>query len=168
MRRRMTVTGAVLTLLALAGSTSAQDVGLPLGSMPDAVQLETLDGTAVDLSDYIGKKPVLIEFWATWCPLCAALEPKLHAARRQHGEALEVLIVAVGVNQNPRSIRRHLANHDLPGTVLYDARGRATRAFRAPTTSYIVALDAAGRVVYTGVGEDQDIAGAALKALGQE
>jgi hypothetical protein len=36
----------------------------------------------------------------------------------------------------------------------------------APTTSYVVALDARGRVVYTGVGEDQDIAGAARRAVG--
>jgi hypothetical protein len=71
----------------------------------------------------------------------------------------------VGVNQNPRTIRRHMDSHPLPGRVLYDGRGRATRAFRAPTTSYVVALDAAGRVVYTGVGGDQDIAAAAARAV---
>lgn len=168
MRRRVTVTGVLIATLAGATLVSAQDVGLPLGTVPDAVQLETLDGTAVDLADYIGRKPVLIEFWATWCPLCEALEPKLHAVRRTHGDALAIIIVAVGVNQNPRSIRRHTANHDMPDEILFDARGRATRAFRAPTTSYVVALDATGRVVYTGVGEDQDLAGAAQKALGQD
>lgn len=156
---------ALLALLALARPASAQDIGLPLGSVPGAVEVEDLDGNAVALSQYVGKKPVLIEFWATWCPLCAALEPRIMAAKKQHGDALDVVIIAVGVNQSPRSIKRHLQGHDLPGRVLFDARGRATRAFQAPTTSYIVVLDARGRVVYTGVGSDQDIAAAAAKAV---
>jgi thiol-disulfide isomerase/thioredoxin len=166
MRRRWIMTGAMFGLLAYAASAAAQDVGLPLGTVPDAVQLEDLDGTAVDLSRYVGSKPLILVFWATWCPLCEALDPKLHAVRREHGDAIEVLIIAVGVNQTPRTIRRHMASHDMPGRVLFDARGRATRAFRAPSTSYVAALDAAGRVVYTGVGADQDIAAAARKATG--
>lgn len=156
-----------ILLAGTAASASAQDVGLPLGTVPDAVQVEDLDGNAVDLGRYIGRKPVLIEFWATWCPLCEALEPQLHAVKRQHGDAIEVIVLAVGVNQTPRSIRRHTADHAIPGVMLFDGRGRATRAFRAPSTSYIVALDAAGRVVYTGIGEDQNLAAAALKALGR-
>jgi thiol-disulfide isomerase/thioredoxin len=105
-------------------------------------------------------------FWATWCPLCEALEPHIRAARQEHGEALEVLIVAVGVNQSPRSIRRHIQKHTPAGRLLFDARGHAARAYRAPTTSYVVALDAQGRVVYTGVGDEQDIGAAAAKAVG--
>jgi thiol-disulfide isomerase/thioredoxin len=155
----------VLALLALAQPAAAQDVGLQLGTVPEAVELQDLDGKAVSLSKYVGNKPVLIEFWATWCPLCAELEPRIVALKKRYGEALDVVIIAVGVNQTPRSIKRHLQEHDLPGPVLYDARGRATRAFQAPSTSYIVALDATGRVVYTGVGSDQDVAAAAAKAI---
>ena len=160
---------AVVALAALCGAAApaaGQDVGLALGATPEPVTLQDLDGNAVELTRYVGKKPLLIEFWATWCPLCAELEPKLHAAKQQHGDALDVLVIAVGVNQTPRSISRHLARHTAPGPVLFDGRGRATRAFLAPSTSYIVALDANGRVVYTGVGADQDIATAAAKAVG--
>ena len=54
----------------------------------------------------------------------------------------------------------------MPGRVLWDTRGRATRAFQAPTTSYIVVLDAQGRVVYSGAGEEQDVVAAVEKAVG--
>lgn len=161
--RKLLLTLAVA--LAWSAPVTAQDVGLDLGVVPEIVQLEDLEGNAVSLAEYVGRKPVLIQFWATWCPLCEALEPGFLAAKRQHGDALEVVIVAVGVNQTLRSIRRHVDRHELPGRVLFDARGRATRAFRAPTTSYVVALDRSGRVVYTGVGADQDIAAAAARAV---
>jgi thiol-disulfide isomerase/thioredoxin len=159
------VLAAALAAIVLAAPLRAQDVGLPVGEVPEAVQLEDLDGNAFDFASVVGKKPVLIEFWATWCPLCAALEPRLEAAKQTHGDALEIIIVAVGINQSPRSIRRHIEKHAPPGRLLFDARGRAARAYRAPTTSYVVALDAAGRVVYTGVGDEQDIAAAAAKAV---
>ena len=157
----------------IAGATfprpaSAQDVGLPLGTVPDAVVLEDLDGNAVDLAAYIGEGPVLLEFWATWCPVCEALEPRMQAAFDRYGDEVAFLIVAVGVNQSPRRIRRHLEDHPLPGTFLWDGRGRAARAFQAPTTSYIVVLDADGKVTYTGTGEDQDIAAALQAVAGSE
>ena len=68
------------------------------------------------------------------------------------------------MNETPASIKRHLAAAPLPFPVLYDANGAAVRAYQAPTTSYIVVLDRAGTVVYTGAGAEQDI-GAALKKV---
>jgi predicted transcriptional regulator len=61
------------------------------------------------------------------------------------------------VNQTRNSVRRHLAGHALPGRVLWDGNGAAVRAFQAPATSYVVVLDAQGRVAYTGIGPDQDL-----------
>jgi thiol-disulfide isomerase/thioredoxin len=141
---------------------SAQDIGLELGTRPAAVKVEDLEGNVVDLAQYIGKKPVLLEFWATWCPLCKQLEPALAAARKKHGANVEFLIIAVGVSQTPRSIKRHIANHPLPGRVLWDGKGAAVRTFEAPTTSYIVVLDANGRVTYTGSGGEQNLLASAV------
>ncbi|HEX7117996.1 MAG TPA: TlpA disulfide reductase family protein [Longimicrobiales bacterium] len=162
--RRRLVVAAAFAVAAAPGALRAQDVGLPLGATPEPVVIEDLDGNPVDLAEVIGKRPALVEFWATWCPLCEALEPRIEAAHRRFGDDVAFLIVAVGVNQSPRRIRRHLESHPMPGRVLWDGQGRATRAFMAPTTSYVVVLDAAGRVVYTGTGEEQDIEAAVAKA----
>lgn len=156
--------GAVL----VAGSAAAQDIGLPLGTVPETVTLEDLAGNPVDLSQWIGKRPVLVEFWATWCPICKALFPKMEAAQRRYGDSVAFLVVAVGVNETPKSISRYLQDHPMPSfTVLWDGRGKATRAFDAFTTSYVVVLDASGKVVYTGSGSDQDIAAALEKGVGR-
>lgn len=159
----------LLTLAILAAAPSharAQDVGLPLGTVVKPIKLADLEGMPIDLARYIGNKPVLFEFWATWCPVCAELEPRLLAASRKYAGKVDVVVVAVGVGQKPNAIKRHLARHAAPGPVLYDGDGLATRAFDAPSTSYVVVLDRKGRVVYTGTGADQNIDGAFAKALG--
>src|SRR3989440_3229814 len=132
---------APLAVPPLPGGVAGQGVVFPPGTTAPAVTLADLDGKAVDLGQYIGKRPVLLEFWATWCPLCKALEPSLKAAHAKYGTTVKFVAVGVGVNETPASIKRHLANHPLPFPVLYDASGAAVRAYQAPTTSYIVILD---------------------------
>jgi thiol-disulfide isomerase/thioredoxin len=144
----------------------AQDViGIPVGETPPAVTLESINGDSVALSQWIGQKPVIVEFWATWCPICAELLPRMEAAQKKFGDRAEFLVVAVAVNQSKNTVRRHLARHPMPFTFLWDGNGAAVRAFQAPSTSYIAVLDAKGRVVYTGVGEDQDIDAALKRAV---
>jgi len=144
-------------MLLLPGVVAAQDVGLAVGSTPAAVSLANLDGAQVDLAQFIGKKPTIVEFWATWCEQCEKLQPAINRAHARFGNQVEFVTIAVGVNQSIRSIRRHLEKHPVPGHLLWDADGKAVRAFMAPTTSYVVILDAQGKVVYTGSGADQEL-----------
>src|SRR3989440_8608004 len=154
-----------LLLLAPAWLRSQETIGIPIGQTPPAVTLQNLNGDSVALSQWIGKKPVLVEFWATWCPICAELLPRMEAAKQKFGDRAEFIVVAVAVNQSRNSVRRHLERHSMPFTFLWDGNGAAVRAFQAPSTSYIAVLDSKGKVVYTGVGEDQDIEAALRRAL---
>ena len=158
---------ALALALAMPPVVRAQDIGLPIGASAPAVALEDLDGKPVDLGAYVGRQPVLVEFWATWCPLCKALEPTLKAAHARFGSTVRFVAIGVGVNETPRSIKRHLAEHPLPFPVLFDASGTAVRAYQAPTTSYVVVLDKAGKVTYTGAGAEQDIASALEQVVGR-
>ena len=152
-------------LLSAPAVLGAQDIiGIPVGETPPAVTLENLNGDSVALSQWIGKKPVVVEFWATWCPICAELLPRMEAAQQKYGDRAAFVVVAVAVNQSKNSVRRHLEKHPMPFTFLWDGNGAAVRAFQAPSTSYIAVLDAKGKVVYTGVGEDQDIEAALSRA----
>jgi thiol-disulfide isomerase/thioredoxin len=150
---------AVIVSLALAlgaGAAAAQE-GIERGAVPHPVVLETLDGEPVDLGEIFGHRPVLIEFWASWCHICLALHPRVVAAHDRYGDDVEFVMVAIAVGQDQARVRQHLARRPMPGRIVWDARGDAVRAFDAPGTGFIVILDADGRVAYTGTGADQDL-----------
>lgn len=141
------------------------ELGIALGSTVAPLIVEDLDGDPADLGEYIGKGPVLLEFWASWCENCAELQPRMDAAHADYGDQAAFLAIAVAVNQTPRRVRRHIDKEPIPFPVLWDDGGAAVRAFLAPATSYVVVLDAAGTVTYTGIGPDQDIDAAVRTAL---
>lgn len=162
----MTRTILMFALASTLGSgLSAQDIGLQVGSAAPVARVETLDGKPVDLSDYVGKKPALIEFWATWCGNCEQLEPTMKAMHQKYGSRVAFLGVAVSVNQTPARIKAYAEKHGLPWTQLFDRKGDATGAYDVPATSYVVVIDKAGKIVYTGLGGKQNLESALAKAV---
>ena len=162
---RARLLAVALTLVALAAPLRAQEVGLPVGTRAPGAAVQTLDGKPVDLAQYLGKGPVLLEFWATWCENCRALEPQIQTVAKKYAGKLRLVGVAVSVNQSAARVRAYQQRHPFPGTLVYDHNGAATGAYDVPATSYIVILDKTGRVVYTGLGAEQELDAAVRKAL---
>ncbi len=77
---------------------AAQDGGIEVGAKAPAAAVETLDGKPADLASMMGKGPVVIQFWATWCPTCKAMEPKMAAAQQKYAGKVTFVGVAVSVN----------------------------------------------------------------------
>ena len=162
--RTVAAIAVVLTASPLANAALAQDLGIEVGSKAPAVTVQSLDGKQVDLGRFIGKTPMLIEFWATWCANCRELMPTLLDAEKKFGKKIKFVALAVAINQSPERVRRFIAAHPLPHDTFYDTDGKAAGAFDAPATSYVVVLDKSGRVVYTGLGGKQDLESALKKA----
>jgi thiol-disulfide isomerase/thioredoxin len=163
----------VLTLLAfapvraVAQAAGEGSVSLAIGTQGPSAALVDLAEEPVSLLDFVEQgKPALLEFWATWCEQCEALQPQLDRIQAEYGTDLNIVAVAVGVSQSVRRVRRHLEDHDPGYPYLYDARGAAVRAYSATTTSIVVILDREGKVAYTGVGPQQDLVSAVEAVLG--
>ncbi len=159
------LTGTLASPLAPHATVAAQDLGIALGEQAPGGPLETLDGKPVDLASYLGKGPVVIEFWATWCGNCKQLEPAMRAAVTKYAAQARFITVAVSINQSVERVKAWQAANKMPGDLLYDRKGVVSGAFDVPATSYVVVVDKKGKVVYTGVGGTQNLDAAIKKAL---
>ncbi|HEX5005446.1 MAG TPA: TlpA disulfide reductase family protein [Gemmatimonadales bacterium] len=136
-----------------AGPAGAQEPGV--GDSAPIVAVHDLDGASVDLGQWIGRKPVFLEFWATWCTSCAALDPAVRAARARYGSAVEFIGINITVGDARDTVRAWVTDHAPPWRVLYDDEGVSQRAYDVAATSYVVIIDRSGRIAYTGVGGTQ-------------
>ena len=67
-------------------------------SVAPAWQLKTQSGNAISLADYKGK-PVILHFWATWCPYCKKQQPQLVAYQKNNPKQ-DIKIVAISINED--------------------------------------------------------------------
>jgi len=159
------VLGVAAAVIALANIARAQDSSVPVGSRAPSAVVQSLDGKDVDLSTYIGKGPVLLEFWATWCPNCHELEPQLLSLVKQYAGTVTFIGVAVSINESATRVEAYAKKHGFTHPIFYDTHGTASGAYDVPATSWVVVIDKTGKIVYEGVGGDQDLGAAVKKAL---
>src|SRR5690606_18381001 len=116
----------------------------PEFSLPDIL------GREVALADFRGK-PVILNFWATWCPTCRYETPAHQAFVNRHGD--KVAYVAINLREPEDKIRRHreeFAREGVPlgGRVeLLDRRGKVFSLFRYTGTPETWVIDGEGRAV---------------------
>src|SRR5690625_2203030 len=77
---------------------SDENVGLEKGNQAPDFELPTLEGDSVHLSDYLGK-PVMLNFWASWCAPCRAEIPDM----QKFYEDIDVEVVAVNLTTSEHS-----------------------------------------------------------------
>jgi thiol-disulfide isomerase/thioredoxin len=78
----------VTLVLSLAGTSAGADSH----TAPDWTR-NSIDGESITLSEVAAEQPVILLFWATWCPYCKALMPHIHSAKLEYGDRIRVLAV---------------------------------------------------------------------------
>jgi peroxiredoxin len=112
--------------------------------------LVTLDGRTVRLGDLRGK-PVLINFWASWCPPCLRETPALVEAYKELKESGAVF-VGIGTQDDTANLKKFVDDNQVPYTVVEDPLGKVSGQYRVlgmPTT-FIVDQDGLLRKVFNG------------------
>ena len=128
----------------------AGEEGVPMQA-PDFTAYDA-DGTAVRLSDYFGK-PIVLNFWASWCGPCRSEMPDFEAAYGELGEEIQFLMVNVtGGRENQGTAEAFLEEQGYTFPVLFDAEGDASGTYGVyslPTTYFI---DGEGGLIAQAIG----------------
>jgi peroxiredoxin len=142
---------------------AAPDFDLPL-----VANAEVLHETAMSLSlRALRGHPVVLDFWATWCPPCRAEVPVLEAA--SHGwQAAGIVLVGVNTDAPDQGDPHAFATgHGLSYPIVHDATGRVARSFGVDILPTLVVVSAEGQVVAvrTGALDEGELGDVVRKAL---
>ncbi len=137
MTSRSSVRCILLPLLLAAGPLAAQRARV--GQAAPEFVLPALAGDTVRLSTLRGH-PVILNFWASWCPPCQMELPELVTAYGTHRRDGLQIIAVNGDDEAPGVIREFTGRMGLPFPVLLDHKARVTDHYHVlglPTTVFI-------------------------------
>jgi thiol-disulfide isomerase/thioredoxin len=121
------------------------------GKVPPDFELKLLDGSTFRLADAIGKKVILINFFATWCEPCREEMPELKRFAAEHKDP-RILLLFIDANEEERKVKP-FASSQLPGfSVGIDADGSLLKAYGVNAFPTTLLIDPGGWVFQYHVG----------------
>ena len=118
---------------------------------PPNFTLKDLEGNKISLADYRGKKAVVIDFWASWCPNCRRDMPVMQRLYEKYGDQVEV--IAVNLQESSRTVEKFVNSEGFTFLILLDPAGSASRAYGVNYTNFHVLIDKDGYLLKTVPGD---------------
>ena len=129
-------------------SQPAADATQPASVLTDFTAFDT-NSDPVKLSDYLGK-PIVLNFWASWCGPCKSEMPAFQKAYEEFGDQVQFVMVNVG--ETTDEAEAFLAATDYTFPVLFDVNGQAAYAYQLSAIPASFFIGADGKLVYSHVG----------------
>lgn len=137
-----------LLALVLAVATGTGLASVHYGAPPPDFTIADAQGVQT-LRDLRGK-PVVINFWASWCPPCTEEMPYFERLQATYGD--RVRIITVDWNEDPANAVGFLRTRHLQLPVVSDRQSKIYSAYSLTEVPDTLVLDAAGNVTYVSVG----------------
>jgi peroxiredoxin len=102
-------------------------------------ELKNLAGESIRLSDYQGT-PVIVNFWATWCPPCRAEFPDFQKVSVEQGDKLVIIGVNYTASDSPELVPGFVDEFGITFPIVLDETGETVKTYRVvglPTTVFI-------------------------------
>lgn len=131
---------------AALGRSHGSSGGSQAATAPD-LTLQKLGGGEISLAEYRGKKSVVVDFWASWCPNCRRDMPHLNNFYQKYKDQVEV--IAVNLQEDEGTVGRFVSSQGFSFPVALDPQGRASGVFRVQYTNFHVLIDKDGKIVKT-------------------
>ncbi len=135
---------------AWVGGTALLTPAVRIGDRAPDFALADLDGDTVRLSDFAGR-PVLVNFWASWCLPCVDEFPLFDAALREHGDE-GLTVVGIVYRDRSEAARAFAERLGAEWPVVMDPGETVARAYGVfgPPESWLIGPD--GRVASRQIG----------------
>jgi thiol-disulfide isomerase/thioredoxin len=140
-----------------------QELAKLVGKPAPALTLKESGGKEVTLQSFAGK-PVLLDFWATWCVPCRESLPALEKLYQENGAKGLVLLSLDEDDDNPQKATEFWAMHKEPWPNFHAGK-EIREKFPAHGIPYFVLLDSSGKVTFSQAGLDEDSLRTAVAAL---
>jgi len=140
-----------------------------VGSIAPEFQIKTLSGKLVDSASLKGDKPMILIFWATWCPECKKEIPSINQLYEKFKpKGMEVLALNVGINDSEAKVKKYIEKYKLSYPVAFDQGARITKKFNVQGTPTIIIVDKNGVVRYRGAHIPDDLESHYSKLMADE
>ena len=126
---------------------------LQVGDAPYDFTVVTTEGKAVRLSDFLGRKPVIVYFMATWCPYCARDFAALSKVYKDYENKVAVISISLDLNEDLNLLREYKKKYPTLEKVMF-ASGQTEILvnYRITRTTTKYAIDKNGKIIYIGSG----------------
>ncbi len=119
--------------------------GMPApGSVAPDITVQTLDAQTVKLSDFQGK-PVMLNFWATWCGPCTAEMKNIEAVYQKHNDK-DFVILGINQGEGTETIKGYAELWKLNFRLVRDADDNASRLYNVRALPTTIFIDAQGKI----------------------
>lgn len=154
---RKDVAAAIIVLAVLIGCTRSDERSTSVSGEAPNFKLQDLNGKTVQLADFKGK-PVVLDFWATWCQPCRDSIPGMAKLHRDYADKGLVILAISLDGGGTEDIKSFQKEYGITYTVLMGTEDVASQ-YRVRTIPTMIVLDKSGKVRkrYMGAGNEDDI-----------
>jgi len=126
----------------------------------------TINNETICLSDFAGKKPVVIDFWATWCPPCQRELPVLQEFYENYSDKVEIIAITSEGANVAGQIQNTVTSKGLEYVVVHDPSRAISNMYPHRGIPFLVFIDINGNVVGTTSGYNPNVGNEIIRMFG--
>lgn len=147
----------IVLVLALMATTAIAKPSLKIGSTAPSFELPTLSGQVVDLDWSLGKRVVVLSFFASWSKSCQTEAEFLNSLAAKYNNN-DVKIIGVSYDRKSEALQDYVTSNKIAYTIVHDKKLKTLKDFRILIIPTLFIIDQQGKINNIYVDFDNNVA----------